>query len=130
VLYVTSDDKVFDQQSALALNVVRAKLMHLSLAAFKTMVRQQAFVVHLQRDTAVQALASMVPEKGKRTALLSQVNAIVSAGGDVTAEQGRRLVRLSAFLAITPAKPAAPLVPRRTLPMAKIEDAGKRRHRA
>jgi hypothetical protein len=108
VLYVTSDDLVFDQQSALALNVVRQRLMHLSLAAFKTLVRQQAAVLNLEREHAVQALPAMVPAKDKATALLDRAEAIVSAAGDVTTEQRGRLVRLAQVLAVPSAKTAAP----------------------
>lgn len=48
VLYVTAIERTPDQRSAFALNVARQLLMHLSLAAFKTLVRKQFFV--LQRD--------------------------------------------------------------------------------
>jgi hypothetical protein len=106
VLYVTSDDRVFDQRSALALNVARQQLMHLSLAAFKTMVRQQAHVLRLERENAVLALEAMVPEKDKRTALLKQVGTIVSVGDAVTAEEGRLLARLTQILAVVDETPA------------------------
>jgi hypothetical protein len=107
VLYVMSDDRVFDQRSALAMNVTRQQLMQLSLAAFKTMVRQQAFVLHLDREDAVLALASMVPGKDKRTALLKQVGAIVSGSGAVTAEEAGQLARLSQVLPVAEEVPAA-----------------------
>jgi hypothetical protein len=130
LLYVTSDDQMFDQQSALALNVVRKQLMHLSLAAFKTMVHQQAFLLCLEHENAVLAITSMVPETDKRTALLSQAEAIVSAGRDVTAEQGRRLARLSQCLAIPPVNPAAPAASRRNMTVTKKADARKLRGHA
>ena len=43
VLYVIAAERMLDQRCALALNVARQKLMHLSLAEFKTLVRDQFF---------------------------------------------------------------------------------------
>ena len=64
----------------LALNVARQQLMHLSLAEFKMVVRDQAFLLQLECDRAVEALASLVPEADARMELLKQVHAIVDAG--------------------------------------------------
>ena len=58
--------------AALALNVARQKLMHLSLAAFKVLVRDQFFVLQLERERAVEALASLVPEADARKELLNR----------------------------------------------------------
>ena len=43
VLYVIAAERMFDQRCALALNVARQQLMHLSLARFKILVRDQFF---------------------------------------------------------------------------------------
>ena len=56
VLYVIAADRGIDQRCALALNVARKKLMHLSLAEFKSMVRDQFFVLQLEPDHAVDVL--------------------------------------------------------------------------
>ncbi len=45
VLYVIAAERMIDQRSALALNVARQQLMHLSLAEFKALVRDQFFVL-------------------------------------------------------------------------------------
>ena len=57
VLYVLAADRMLDQRCALALNVARQQLMHLSLAAFKVMVRDQFFVLQLEPERAIEALA-------------------------------------------------------------------------
>ena len=62
VLYVIAAERMIDQRSALALNVARQKLMHLSLAEFKALVRDQSFLLQLERERAVEALASLVPD--------------------------------------------------------------------
>ena len=58
VLYVIAAERMLDQRCALALNVARQKLMHLSLAEFKVLVRDQFFVLQLEPERAVEVLAS------------------------------------------------------------------------
>ena len=70
VLYVTASELMFDQRCALALNAARKELMHLSLAAFKDMVRDQFFVLQLEPERAVEVLRSLVPEADTREKLL------------------------------------------------------------
>jgi hypothetical protein len=106
VLFVMSDDLVFDQRSALAMNILRQQSMHLSLAAFKTLVRQQAFVLHQNPGKAAMALASMVPQTDKRKALLRQAEAIVSGSGAITAADAHQIALLSRVLLITDEKAA------------------------
>ena len=52
-LYVIAGERMIDQRSALALNVARQHLMHLSLAAFKALVRDQFFVLQIEHEDAV-----------------------------------------------------------------------------
>ena len=95
VLYVLAADRTLDQRCALALNVARQQLMQLSLAEFKTLVRDQFFVLQLEPERAVEVLASLVPEADARKELLKQVRAIASAGDPLTAAERDRLARLS-----------------------------------
>jgi hypothetical protein len=113
LLYVASNDRGLDQQSALVLNAVRQQTLHLSIVAFKAMVRQQAFILHQAGENALHALTFMVPKPDQRTALLSQVEAIVAANGALTPEQSRRLVTLSESLTIPLRKPGAAVLRRR-----------------
>lgn len=108
VLYVLSAERMLDQRCALALNVARQKLMHLSLAQFKVLVRDQSFVLRLERDGAIEALASLVTSTDARTELLQQVRAIVGAGDPPNAAERDRLARLSQVLAVPIEKPPAP----------------------
>ena len=95
-LYVIAAERMIDQRSALALNVARQKLMHLSLSEFKALVRHQAFLLQLERERAVDALASLVPDAGARQELLKQVHAIVGAGDPPLAAERDRLARVGA----------------------------------
>jgi hypothetical protein len=82
------------------LNVARQQLMHLSLAAFKGLVRDQAFLLHLERERAVEALAVLVPDAEGRKDVLKQVQAIVGAGDPPTPAERDRLTRLSQVLSV------------------------------
>jgi hypothetical protein len=106
VLYVVEADRALDQRSAFALNEARQSLMHLSLAQFKAMVRDQFCVLQLDRERAVQAIASMVPELKLREELLDRVRAIVSVGDPLTDDARAFMDRLAAMLAISPNDPA------------------------
>jgi hypothetical protein len=108
VLYVTAADRMLDQRCALALNAARQHLMRLSLAAFKVMVRDQFFVLLLEHEQAVEALATLVPKPDARKQLLQHVQAIVSAGDPPSAAEHERLARLSQVLAAPMEKPAVP----------------------
>jgi hypothetical protein len=108
VLYVTAADRMVDQRCALALNVARQKLMHLSIAVFKALVRDQFFVLLIEPERAVEMIASMVPDADARKELLQQVHVIVGAGDPPTAAERDRLARLSQVLAVPIAKPVAP----------------------
>ena len=66
VLYVIAAERMLDQRCALALNVARQQLMHLSLAEFKVLVRDQFFVLQLEPERAVEVLPSLVPEADAR----------------------------------------------------------------
>jgi hypothetical protein len=106
VLYVIAADRTLDQRCALALNVARQQLMHLSLAEFKVVVRDQAFLLQLERERAMEALASLVPDPDARTELLKQVHAIIGTGAPPSAAERDRLTRLSRLLATPIERPA------------------------
>ena len=99
VLYVTAAERMVDERCALALNVARQQLMHLSLDQFKGLVREQFSVLQLEREAAVEAIASLAPEADARKVLLEQVEMIVAAGDEPRAAERERLDHLSQVLA-------------------------------
>jgi Protein of unknown function (DUF3141) len=108
VLYVLAADRVLDQRCALALNVARQQLMHLTLAEFKIVVRDQFYILQLEPERAIEVLPTLVRETDGRKELLKQVRMIAGAGDPVTAAEDDRLTRLSQVFAVPIAKPAAP----------------------
>ena len=115
MLYVTAADQMLDQRCALALNAARQHLMHLSLAAFKVLVRDQFFVLQLEPERAVEVLASLVPEADARKNLLKQVQRDRRRRRSLRPRPStNRLARLSQVLAVPIEKPAAPAMSGRT----------------
>ena len=106
VLYVIAAERRLDERCALALGVARRQLMQLSLDAFKALVREQFFVLLLERERAVEALASLVPEADQRQQLLKQVDTIIRAGDPPTAAERDRLARLAQVLSGSAPGPA------------------------
>ena len=111
VLYVAEADRSIDGRSALALNVARQKLLHLSLDAFKSLVRDQFFVLQLDGESAVDALPGLVPEPEARKELLGHVEEIANAGAPLTAATRDRLARLAKVLPTAPGKPQLVALP-------------------
>jgi len=99
VLYVLAAQRKLDQRCAFALNVARQQLMHMPLAAFKALVRDQFFILQLEPERAIEVLPSLVADTDARKALLEQVRAIASAGDKLTTAEDERLARLSQVLA-------------------------------
>ena len=106
VLYVLAANRMLDQRCALALNVARQSLMHLSLAEFKILVRNQFFVLQLEPERAIEVLPFLIPDADARRTLLEQVRTIASAGDPLSAAEDGRLARLSQLLAVPPEKRA------------------------
>ena len=114
VMYVLAADQMLDQRCALALNVARQRIMRLSLAEFKGVVRDQSFLLQRERERAVEALAVLVPEAKARENLLQQVRAIIGAGGPPSMAERDRLTRLAHLLTAPNTKPTAPAPSART----------------
>src|SRR5262249_11544117 len=77
-----------------ALYAARRDLQQLSISQYKTLVRDQFFVLLLERERAVEALATMVREPDQRVELLKRTSAIISAGDSPTAAERERIARL------------------------------------
>ena len=86
---------VLDQRCALALNVARQQLMHLSLAEFKDTGPRPVLRPPTRARARDRRASSLVPEADTRSELLKQVRAIASAGDPLTAAEDDRLARLS-----------------------------------
>jgi hypothetical protein len=102
LIYVFAAERALDERCALAMNVARQQLLHLSLADFKTLMRDQFFELVLERERAIEALGTLIPVAEKRQELLAHVNAIVTAAGKPTTSERDRLTRLEKALGKSP----------------------------
>jgi hypothetical protein len=98
-LYVALADRALDERVAAALGVVRRQLLHLDLARFKEVVRNQFEVLLLERDRAVEALPALIPA-GRAVELLRQAQSVVA--DSLTPGEQQRLGRLEEILAGAP----------------------------
>ncbi len=110
VLYVIAADQPLDQQCALALNVARQHLMHLSLGEFKMLLRDQFFVLQFEPERALEAVTILVPEADARKELLDQTQSIVGAGDPPNKAELGRLARLSLLLKTQIARATPPAI--------------------
>jgi hypothetical protein len=104
VLYVVAADRALDERCAFALGAAFRELTNLTVEQFKALFRDQFFVLLTERERAVEALATLVPEPDKRDALLQRVNAIVSAGDPPSPAERERIARLAKLLSGSPSK--------------------------
>ena len=118
VLYIVSADRALDERCAFALGAAFRELTHLTVEQFKALIRDQFFVLLMERERAVEALTTLVPEPDKREALLQRVNAIVSAGDPPTPAERERIDRLAKVFSGSPTKPARKSSPVATMPTA------------
>jgi len=99
VLYVISAERVLDERCAHALWAARRDMADQQLDQYKTLVRDQFFVLLLERERAVEALATMVRDADQRAELLKRTAAIVAAGDPATAAERARIAQLEKLLA-------------------------------
>ena len=100
VLYVLAAERVIDQRSALMLNEIRKRYMTKSLDEFKHAVRDQFYILLLEREHAVEALAKMVPRREDRAKIIKGLEATFGAAGELTAGQRERISRLARILGV------------------------------
>jgi len=107
-LYVVSAVRALDENCAKALNEARQRLLHLPLAAFKALVREQFYILLLEREAAVEAIATLVTDAAERRELVATVAAIAAADGVYTLAERQRLERLAEILAVAAPEPQGP----------------------
>jgi hypothetical protein len=104
VLYVFSAERALDERCANALSAVRHDIPHLSIEQYKTLVRSQFFLLVLEQERAVEAIATMVSEPNQRAELLKRATATIGAEDLSTAVVRERVARLEKLLATQIAK--------------------------
>lgn len=101
IMFVLSAERKLDGRALTAMQGVRQKLVGLSLDEFKSMMRTQFFVLVLNRDAAVTALAKLVNYNADRQTLLDMVIQIAGAGGQIEPSENLRIHEIAKVLDVT-----------------------------
>jgi len=103
LLYIGSARGMVDERSIEALRQVRRKYggPQLTLPEFKSLVREQFFMLLLDEQAALDAIPSLLPDDvaTKRTAL-AMMREVLSAGAEITGERAIRLQRVTALFGL------------------------------
>jgi uncharacterized protein DUF3141 len=85
-----------------------SEMPHLSLSAFKALVREQYFMLLIDQQAALAAIPAMLPpERESRLQALDLLRKILAARGEVTGEIAQRLQHVSYLFGIEPDRAAA-----------------------
>jgi hypothetical protein len=69
-----------------------------TLAEFRAMVRDQAFMLLLDPEAALVTLPALIPDTKSRRRTVAAVRQVLSAGGEITGEVAERLQRIARLL--------------------------------
>ncbi|WP_370115087.1 DUF3141 domain-containing protein [Bradyrhizobium sp. USDA 329] len=103
LLYIGSARGMIDERSIEALRRVRRDYggARLTLPEFKMLVREQFFMLLLDRDGALAAIPGMLPEDvAQRLAAFAMMREVLSASGEITGESASRLLRIAALFGV------------------------------
>ncbi len=77
---------------------IRDAAQRSTLAEFRAMVRDQAFMLLLDPQAAFAALPALIPDTKSRRRTVAAVRQVLSAGGEITGEVAERLQRIARLL--------------------------------
>ncbi|WFU38264.1 DUF3141 domain-containing protein [Bradyrhizobium sp. CB82] len=103
LLYVGSARGMVDERSIEALRQVRRDHSgpRLTLAEFKMLVREQFFMLLLDRDGALAAIPKMLPDDvNQRRAAFAAMRHVLSAAEEITGERAKRLKQVAELFAV------------------------------
>jgi pimeloyl-ACP methyl ester carboxylesterase len=103
LLFIGSARGMVDERSIEALRQVRRDYAgaRLTLADFKTLVREQFFMLLLNRDAALAAIPKLLPEDmNQRRAAFASMREVLSASGEIAGERAARLECVAALFGL------------------------------
>jgi Protein of unknown function (DUF3141) len=98
LLYVGASRGMVDERSLEALRRARARdaASRLTLAQFKTIVREQFFMLLLEPEASLAAIPKLLPpSEDERRAGLDAIRGVLSASAEISGETARRLDRVT-----------------------------------
>jgi hypothetical protein len=103
LLYIGSARGMVDERSIEALRQARRDYSgpRLTLPEFKMLVREQFFMLLLDREEALAAIPKLLPEDvDRRRAVFAAMREVLSASGEITGERGSRLQRIAGLFGV------------------------------
>jgi hypothetical protein len=99
LIFVGIGRAAVDERGFEALRRIREKYTDLSLTKFKAIVREQFYMLLLDTEGALSAIPSMLPpEPENRQKALDLIKEVLSARGELSADDRERLQRISRLL--------------------------------
>jgi hypothetical protein len=99
----------------------------MTLDQFKTMIREQFFMLVIDEKAAVAAIADLLPDdREARAGAFGHLRAVLAAGGDLAGAAAERLAEIARIFGVQgPGLPIAPagMAARREAPQKKVADA-------
>lgn len=114
LLYIGSARGMVDERSIEALRQARrdAGGARITLSEFKMLVREQFFMLLLDREEALAAIPAMLPEDvSQRRAALAMMRDVLSASGELSGERASRLQRIAALFGVEAEEGASKIAP-------------------
>jgi len=103
LLYVGSARGMVDERSLEALRKLRQtdESAQITLAEFKMLVREQFFMLLLDREAALAAIPRLLPDnKGERRKVFSSIEQILSASAEISGEVAKRLKQVAGLFGL------------------------------
>jgi hypothetical protein len=110
LLYVGMTRGMFDERSLEALRRMRREdeASRLTLSQFKTLVREQFFMLTLDQEASLAAIPKMLPEDMElRRAAIAAIREVLSVVGEISGETATRLKRVTRLFGVREGDPQA-----------------------
>jgi hypothetical protein len=104
LLYVGMARGMVDERGLEALRRMRREdvASRLTLVEFKSLVREQFFMLLLDQDASLAAIPKMLPQDmHHRQAVLTAIREVLSVGGDISGETAKRLDRVAQLFGVS-----------------------------
>ena len=127
MLYVGMKRAAVDErgfESVRRIRHAREDMPSLPLPAFKTLVREQFYMLLLDQDACLAALPTLIPaDVDTRNKMLALIREVLSARGPLSSEEEDRMRQVAKLLDLDDRTPSDPQV--RVLPLAKTREQRK-----
>jgi hypothetical protein len=101
LLYAAMAREAIDERGFEALARIREAHTDLSLSAFKTLVREQFNMLHIDQDAALAAIPSMLPADAEtRAKAFDLIRQVLGASGALSAEDSARLAQVGRLFGV------------------------------